>query len=463
MFPIIRNRGSHRVAQKIILTLLLAACWLYAETSESDIIHSDELILSPQCKSGTDSSSKENKACSPQSAPEKQKHLTEIYEKLDALNEAIGKYDSGELTDRLKVLREEFQTDYSNRDAQSDNKESQGNSLFADGVTGLSETDFWSLGSVWREVEVVIDNNGTVASCDALDQNVAKEAAKPGTDKIIYLTFDDGPLLGTNNVLEVLEEENVDATMFFVGKHILRKRHTFKKASEMSNILVANHTYSHANGRYTRFYNNGEKLVKDIDKTQDLIGGAKYQRLAGRNVWRVPGVFRNDYGLRKKRREREASCYNCVAREGYFIYGWDIEWRFSHKTGRPLWNAKKMARKIDRCYRKGRVAQKGKLVLLAHDFMFRSRFGGKRELRKLIALLRKSGWKFETIKSYSPYYPHYYVRKHNSTGSKLAMATVSEPLPKAKTHRSHRKKRKRKRKSRRSLVSSRAHSHLDLF
>jgi len=463
MFPNIANSGSRSAVQKILFILLLGTCWLYAETSESDIIHSDEVISISQCREDGGSSSRGKKACVPQSAAAKQRHLSEVYEKLDALNEAIGKYDSGELTDRLKVLSEEFQTDYSDRDDQPIGRAPQGDRLLAGSAAGLTEADFWSSESIWREVKVAIDNNGTSVSCDLSDHGIAGKMAKPNADKIIYLTFDDGPLLGTNNVLKVLEEENIDATMFFVGKHILRKKHTFKKATEMSNILVANHTYSHANGRYTRFYNDGNRLVEDIDKTQDLIGGAKYQRLAGRNVWRVPGVFRNDNGLRKKRRKREASSYDCVAREGYFIYGWDIEWRFSHKTGRPLWSAKKMARKINRCYRKGRVAQKGKLVLLAHDFMFRSRFNGKEELKQLIALLRESGWKFETIKSYSPYYPHYYVRKRDSAGSKIAMATVSKPRHKAKVRRAHHKKRKRKRRSKRSLVSSRRHSHLDLF
>jgi peptidoglycan/xylan/chitin deacetylase (PgdA/CDA1 family) len=38
-------------------------------------------------------------------------------------------------------------------------------------------------------------------------------------DRIVYLTFDDGPLNGTSNVLDVLASENVPATMFMVGAH----------------------------------------------------------------------------------------------------------------------------------------------------------------------------------------------------------------------------------------------------
>ncbi len=38
--------------------------------------------------------------------------------------------------------------------------------------------------------------------------------------RVIYLTFDDGPLSGTANVLDVLAEEQVPAAMFMVGLHV---------------------------------------------------------------------------------------------------------------------------------------------------------------------------------------------------------------------------------------------------
>lgn len=37
-----------------------------------------------------------------------------------------------------------------------------------------------------------------------------------GADRTIYLTFDDGPLNGTSNILDVLEAEQVPATH---GRH----------------------------------------------------------------------------------------------------------------------------------------------------------------------------------------------------------------------------------------------------
>ncbi|MDG4896787.1 MULTISPECIES: polysaccharide deacetylase family protein [unclassified Mesorhizobium] len=38
-------------------------------------------------------------------------------------------------------------------------------------------------------------------------------------DHTIYLTFDDGPQNGTANILDVLQAEQVPATLFMVGMH----------------------------------------------------------------------------------------------------------------------------------------------------------------------------------------------------------------------------------------------------
>jgi len=226
-------------------------------------------------------------------------------------------------------------------------------------------------------------------------------------EKVIYLTFDDGPLLGTSNVLKVLAEENVPATMFFIGKHVLRNKTLFNKAIKFDNLLIANHTYSHANGRYRNFYANKNRVINDIDKAQSIIGGKKYSRLAGRNVWRLPNINRDDCAIRHK---IETKAYDMVANSGYYIYGWDIEWAFNHYNGSPKYGAQKMINKINNYYRYSSTTTKNRLVLLAHDNMFRDKYNGKSVLRKFIRLLKKSGWRFDTLNGYSKDKPSYYTK-----------------------------------------------------
>jgi len=231
--------------------------------------------------------------------------------------------------------------------------------------------------------------------------------------KILYLTFDDGPVTGTANVLRVLREEGIEATMFFVGKHIRKSRALYNRALSMPNLLIANHTYSHANGKYSRFYSDIGRLINDIDSAQHLIGGAKYLRLAGRNVWRLPHIYRNDHALSSHRRSIEIPKYEALASRGYQIYGWDIEWQFDHATGRPAYDAAVMASRIEQRYKRHATARQGKMILLTHDNMFRGA-SGIAQLRSLIRTLKYNGWRFATIDNYSSRTPSVLVRDGKS-------------------------------------------------
>ncbi|MDF2515498.1 MAG: hypothetical protein K0R59_794, partial [Sphingobacterium sp.] len=87
--------------------------------------------------------------------------------------------------------------------------------------------------------------------------------------KHIYLTFDDGPLIGSAAIDSLAKEKNIKVSVFLIGKHANmskgRKRDLQKYES---NPLIAcyNHSYTHANNQYSRFYNNPEKAFADFEK-----------------------------------------------------------------------------------------------------------------------------------------------------------------------------------------------------
>jgi len=232
------------------------------------------------------------------------------------------------------------------------------------------------------------------------------------TPGIIYLTFDDGPGKGTANVLHTLREEGVEGTMFFIGRNIGRHPSLYRQALAMPNLLIANHTYTHANGTYARFYSSTVTVINDVDRAQRIIGGAKYLRLAGRNVWRLPGIYRNDHALSTRRRAVESPAYTALSNRGYYIYGWDIEWHFDHTTGNASYGADHMADRIEALYRSRHLAKAGKIVLLAHDYMFRKE-SGVLKLRELIQILKAGGWRFETLANYGSSTPAVLVRRKN--------------------------------------------------
>lgn len=70
----------------------------------------------------------------------------------------------------------------------------------------------------------------------------------PPVEKVIYLTFDDGPIPEvTPFVLEILEKYNAEATFFCVGQNIEKYPDVFKQVIEKGHA-VGNHTHSHIKG-----------------------------------------------------------------------------------------------------------------------------------------------------------------------------------------------------------------------
>ena len=84
----------------------------------------------------------------------------------------------------------------------------------------------------------------TVFTTEAEEKPTSKYSAE---DKLIALTFDDGPSpTSTNRILDVLEKNNSTATFFVVGYNIEKNISTIKRASEMG-CEIGNHSLGHKN------------------------------------------------------------------------------------------------------------------------------------------------------------------------------------------------------------------------
>ncbi len=70
----------------------------------------------------------------------------------------------------------------------------------------------------------------------------------PTKEKVLYLTFDDGPIPEvTPWVLEQLDKFNAKGTFFCVGENVEKNPNVFEQVKEAGHS-VGNHTYSHLNG-----------------------------------------------------------------------------------------------------------------------------------------------------------------------------------------------------------------------
>ncbi|MBR3158164.1 MAG: polysaccharide deacetylase family protein [Atopobiaceae bacterium] len=81
----------------------------------------------------------------------------------------------------------------------------------------------------------------------AVDAGYVIYSAKPD-DKVIALTFDDGPWdESTEEILDVLEQNNAKATFFTIGNQIEGHEDLIKRAAEMG-CQICTHTWDHAEG-----------------------------------------------------------------------------------------------------------------------------------------------------------------------------------------------------------------------
>lgn len=97
-------------------------------------------------------------------------------------------------------------------------------------------------------------------------------------EKIVYLTFDDGPnQLATPFVLEQLEKYTARGTFFCIGKNVAQHPEIFSQIKN-SGHAVGNHTMNHANGWKTE----NEKYLDEIKQADAIIHSNLFRPPYGR-------------------------------------------------------------------------------------------------------------------------------------------------------------------------------------
>jgi len=90
---------------------------------------------------------------------------------------------------------------------------------------------------------------------------------KTGEQKVLYLTFDDGPNPATTPLLlDLLKAFEAKATFFCIGKNVNDHPELLQQLKDEGH-RIGNHSYSHPNGLKT----NTEEYIKDIIKAERSI------------------------------------------------------------------------------------------------------------------------------------------------------------------------------------------------
>lgn len=197
------------------------------------------------------------------------------------------------------------------------------------------------------------------------NKTIVKYNADTRGQKIIALTFDDGPSSPyTAEILKVLAEYDVKATFFMIGENVDRYPDEAKKVADAGH-QVASHSYSHAN-----MFKESDEVVRD-----DFVN-------AKRAIYEATGVEttvgRAPYGNFSARE------WQVVGDALTVLVGWNIDSEDWRKGGPEV-----IANEIKNSARPGRI-------ILCHDG------GGKRDqtvaaLKIALPELIAAGYSFVTI------------------------------------------------------------------
>ncbi len=100
-------------------------------------------------------------------------------------------------------------------------------------------------------------------------------------DKVIAITFDDGPTQYTDQVLEILEKNHAKASFFLIGQNAEKNPEKVKKIIEKGHI-IGNHTQTHSN--QIGFFNS-KKILHEIEACNKVIFKICEKKL---NLFRPP-------------------------------------------------------------------------------------------------------------------------------------------------------------------------------
>lgn len=148
-------------------------------------------------------------------------------------------------------------------------------------------------------------------------------ANRTARDKVVYLTFDDGPTRdNTFEILDILDEYGAKATFFVMGNRVSEYDDRIIATYERGHELGC-HSFSHNLDKNSEdlFYRSVDKVLSEIDKYESkmiaVLGEEKFEAMP--KLFRFPGgSSSNGFISRDEAREY----ISAVRGKGYRVYDW---------------------------------------------------------------------------------------------------------------------------------------------
>ena len=217
-------------------------------------------------------------------------------------------------------------------------------------IETIEKEDTEDIKEVLDEPEPEERSDGEVSS-DEDTKDIAEDESEPDQSddtkdtsdeqgqvlKRVYLTFDDGPSSNTSKILDVLDEYDVKATFFVVGRLSDTTTPMYKRIVDEGHAIGL-HSYTH---KYNEIYKDVDSFVYDLERIQSLV----YEQTGVMSkLYRFPGgssntVSKTDIALLSdelKKRDIKYFDWNVVSGDASSMYGLSKEEIVRNCTSKAL-------------------------------------------------------------------------------------------------------------------------------
>jgi len=157
-----------------------------------------------------------------------------------------------------------------------------------------------------------VENASMDMLADAVPDAEAREMEAREAAHKVYLTFDDGPSIYTQEILDILDRYDVKATFFVVGKEDEASKEALMQIVERGHSLGM-HSYSH---KYSELYQSVDAFAEDFQKLRNYL-----YEVTGveSNLYRFPGGSSNTVS-----RVDMQEFVDYLDQQGVTFYDWNI-------------------------------------------------------------------------------------------------------------------------------------------
>ena len=218
-------------------------------------------------------------------------------------------------------------------------------------------------------------------------EKVNPKKIEASDEKVIYLTFDDGPSENTKKILDVLDKYNAKATFFVTGNG--KKYNKYIKEAHDRGHTIGLHTYTH---NYKQVYSSVNAYFEDLDKVGQMV---KEQ------IGYVPHYIRFPGGSSNTKSSHYCkgimtTLVSEVQNRGYQYYDWNGDTTDASGNNVP----------VSQLIKNGTSSHSKNINILAHDTQAKSTT--VEALPKIIEHYQKLGYEFRAIDDNS-FTPHHHV------------------------------------------------------